>query len=124
VNGPEDVSRRLVALLQAGDLEAVTALYEDEAVFVDTGTEYQGSDRIRAAFRAFTESGLSLQLNDSTVFVAGDLALVHWSWTVTRPDRPPIEGISAEVMRRQPAGEWKFVIDNSDGSAVMGLAPG
>jgi ketosteroid isomerase-like protein len=90
-------------------------------VFVDPDTTVRGTDAIREAHREFKDSGLTFALNDSVVFEADDLALVHWSWTVTADDGSTVDGSSAEVLRRQPNGEWKFIIDNSDGSAVLGL---
>lgn len=120
MDGPEHVSERLVALLNAGDIDAVVALYEDDAVFADLGGAVRGLDSVRTAHREFSESGHVLSLNQPVVFETGDIALVHWSWTVTRRDGSLLEGVSAEVLRRQPNGKWKYVIDNSDGSAVLG----
>jgi uncharacterized protein (TIGR02246 family) len=121
MEGPEQLSRRLVAHLNAEEIDAIVALYEEDAVFADLGGAVRGLDEIRAAHRDFASSGNKLSLIDSVVFAAGDLALVHWSWTVSRPNGSTIEGVSAEVLRRQRDGQWKYVIDNSDGSAVMGL---
>jgi len=120
MDGPEHVSERLVSLLNTGDIDAVLALYEDDAVFADLGGSVRGLEAIGEAHREFFESGYVLSLNHPAVFESGDIALVHWSWTVTRPDGSPIEGVSAEVLRRQPDGQWKYVIDNSDGAAVIG----
>ena len=41
---------------------------------------------------------------------AEGLALLYGQWTLG----PPVsaEGLSTEVVRRQPDGDWKFVIDN------------
>jgi ketosteroid isomerase-like protein len=62
-----------------------------------------------------------LTLNDSVVFEVDDIALVHWSWTVDHGDGTSTGGISAEVLRRQADGSWKFIIDNSDGSPLVGF---
>jgi ketosteroid isomerase-like protein len=121
MEGPEQVSRRLVAHLNAGEIDSVVALYEENAFFADLGGAVRGLEDIRSAHCNFAASGNVLELNTSAVFVAGDIALVHWSWTVTRPDGSTIEGVSAEVLRRQRDGQWKYVIDNSDGSAMVGL---
>ena len=67
------------------------------------------------------QSGLTLTLKESVVFEADDIALVHWSWSVGRRDGSSAEGVSAEVLRRQADGTWKFIIDNSDGSALVGV---
>lgn len=120
-SGPEQVTRRLVTLLNAGDLDAIVALYEGAAVFADYDGVARGPDAIRAAHKAFLDDGLELTLRDSVVFEADDIALVHWSWAVARRDGSTSDGVSAEVLRRQSDGTWKFIIDNSDGAALLGL---
>jgi ketosteroid isomerase-like protein len=50
----------------------------------------------------------------------GDLALLQgeWAFVGTAPDGSPVElaGRSAEVVRRQPDGSWRYVIDHPFGS--------
>lgn len=118
---PETVSKVLAARLNAGDVDALEALYEDDAVFADYEGAPRGWSAIKAAHLEFLDSGLSLELDDHLVFETGNIALVHWSWTVHRADGSTMQGISAEVLRRQDDGTWKFVIDNSDGSALLGV---
>jgi ketosteroid isomerase-like protein len=119
---PEGTGRRLEALLRAGDLDGVMALYEDGAVFADLSGAVRGVDEIRAAHRRFLDEGNTLHLGRAVTFEAGGIALVHWAWTVTNPGNPPIRGTSAEVLRRQPDGGWRYLLDNSDGPAVLGPA--
>lgn len=119
-NRPEDVSKQLFALLDRGDLDAVIGLYEADAVFADLDGSYVGSSEIRIAHERFRDSGLKVSLNESVTFQADDLALVHRAWTVSDGDGFSAEGSSAEVLRRQSDGSWKFVIDNSDGPGLIG----
>jgi len=55
------------------------------------------------------------------VFEADDLALsfADWSLTGAGPDGEAVEmsGQTSDVLRRQPDGTWRFVIDNPLGSA-------
>jgi len=118
---PELVSKQLEAFLDVGDIDGLLGLYEKDAVFADLDGAVTGLNDIRSAHQRFLDSGLTLTLNDSVVFEADDIALVHWSWTVGKGDGSSMEGVSAEVLRRQPDGSWKFIIDNSDGSALVGL---
>lgn len=115
---PERVSEALVAMLDAGDVTDVMSLYEDASLFVNVSGSTRESG-ILTAFQDLVDAGDTLRLNRSAVFETGDIALVHWAWTVTRGDGSTVDGVSAEVLRRQPNGDWKFVIDNSDGSAVV-----
>jgi ketosteroid isomerase-like protein len=117
---PEGTGRRLEALLRAGDLDGVMALYEDGAVFADLSGAVRGVDEIRAAHRRFLDEGNTLALDRAVTFEAGGIALVHWAWAVTGTDGSTMRGTSAEVLRRQPDGEWKYLLDNSDGPAVLG----
>ena len=118
---PERATLALASLLEGGDLEGVMGLYEEGAVFVDLAGEVRG-DGIREAHRRFRDEGSRLILRRSVVYEANGIALVHWEWEVSLSDGSSIEGVSAEVLRRQADGDWKFVIDNSDGESVLGDA--
>lgn len=119
---PEQISEVLATLLDQGDTGNVADLYEDEAVFADFDATVSGLDDIVGAHERFCDAGLTLILNESVAFQVDDIALVHWSWTVRDADGSSRKGISAEVLRRQPDGTWKFIIDNSDGTALVGSA--
>jgi uncharacterized protein (TIGR02246 family) len=120
-SGPAQVSERLVSLLSEGDLDGIMDLYEEDAVFAEIEGVARGPDEIRVAHERFLASGLTLTLQDSLTFEVDDLALVHWSWTVYARDGSTARGVSAEVLRRQSDGTWKFVLDNSDGAALVGV---
>ena len=61
-----------------------------------------------------------LDLKVTRVLEASDLALVitNWSFAGTGPDGEPVKlaSKSADVLRRQAEGSWRFVIDNPWGS--------
>ena len=118
---PEMASRVLAARLSSNDVDGLRELYETDAVFADDEGTATGWAEIKTAHQRFLDAGLTLVLNDSVVFQADDIALVHWSWTVTEPDGATFDGASAEVLRRQADGSWKFIIDNSDGPALIGM---
>jgi ketosteroid isomerase-like protein len=122
IDRPELAAKRLEIMLEAGDLDGIVELYENGAVFAELGATATGSAEIRSAHQRFLDAGLALTLGDTVVLESGDIALVHWSWTVLRADGSTMNGVSAEVLRRQADGTWKFVIDNSDGSALVGAS--
>jgi ketosteroid isomerase-like protein len=61
-----------------------------------------------------------LNLSVKRVLKANDLALVitEWSFNGIGPDRKSVHmtAKSADVLRQQPDGTWKFVIDNPWGT--------
>lgn len=101
------------------DLDGLMALYEGDAVFATPRGTSTGLDEIRATLKAYLDSGAALEFGDALVLSAGDTALVHTPWTMRMPDGSSSEGATAEVIRRQADGSWKFVIDNPDGTALL-----
>ena len=95
------------------------SLYEKNAVFPTTHGISTGHDEIRATLKAYLDSGAKLEFGKSLVFPAGDLALIHTPWTMTMPDGSTPDGATAEVVRRQSDGSWKYIIDNPDGAALL-----
>ena len=119
-SSPADASKLFESMFAEGDLDGLMTLYEDEAVFATKSGGVTGPPHIKEVLKGYIDSGAKLVFNDSVAFEAGDLALVHWSWTMTMPDGRSPEGATAEVLRRQPDGTWKFVFDNPDGAALIG----
>jgi len=116
---PADVSTLFERRFAEGDLDGLMSLYEDDAVFPTPRGTSTGHNEIRATLEAYLDSGAKLVFGESLVFPAGDLAMIHTPWTMQMPDGSSPSGATAEVVRRQPDGSWKFVIDNPDGTALL-----
>jgi ketosteroid isomerase-like protein len=43
--------------------------------------------------------------------------LTHNAWTLEGD--APMEGVTAEVVRKQPDGTWKYAVDNPFGGGVL-----
>ena len=119
---PVQVLESIVAGINAGDLESLMPLYESDAAFAtEPGRLAHGPSGIRQALGGFISMQGELDLEVTRVLEVGDLALVvgTWSFTGTGPDGEPVSlsARNADVLRRQPDGSWRFVIDNPWGSA-------
>ena len=119
-NEPGEASTLFERYFADRDLDALMSLYEDEAVFPTPRSTATGLDEIRQTLRAYLDSGATLVFGEPLVFRAGDLALIHTAWTMQMPGGSSSEGATAEVVRRQADGTWKYVIDNPDGTALLG----
>ena len=117
---PGGASKLFETFFASGDLDGLMDLYEDAALFTNAQGVHSGSEAIREVLVGYLSTGAAITMNDSVAFEAGDLALVHWSWTMTFPDGREARGATAEVLRRQPDGSWRFLIDNPDGPALIG----
>jgi uncharacterized protein (TIGR02246 family) len=118
---PEQVLASIVAGINSGDLESLMPLYENEAAFAtEPGSLAHGPAGIAEALKGFISMQGELDLQVTRVLEAGDLALVIgvWSFNGTGPDGQPVRlaARNADVLRRQPDGTWRFVIDNPWGS--------
>jgi ketosteroid isomerase-like protein len=116
---PGEASTLFERCFADGDLDGLMSLYEEGAVFPTPHGTSTGHDEIRATLKAYLDSGAKLVFGESLVFAADDLALIHTPWTMRMPDGSTPEGATAEVVRRQSDGSWKYVIDNPDGTALL-----
>ena len=121
--GPADLIDILGERLAAGDVDGALALYEPHATFVAApGRRLSGADAIRSVLERLAASRPRLESNIEQVLEADNTALVinRWALQGTGPDGEPVsmDGRSADVMRRQPDGEWRILIDDPWGGAA------
>ena len=80
----------------------------------------QRPESVRQSLRSFIDLKGKLDLKIKRMLQASDLALVltEWSFSGTEPDGNPvnISAKSADVLRQQDDGTWRFVIDNPWGT--------
>lgn len=120
---PEELDRLFAQSLSAGNLDALLALYEaNAALAAQPGMVVTGTQSIREALQAFIAMKPTLTILESkTVVQTGEIALTsaRWQLTGSGPDGSPVtmSGHSAEVVRLQADGTWRFVIDSPWGLA-------
>jgi len=118
---PEDVLNSVTEGINAGDIDSLMTLYEPLACFASQpGKLAKSPEGIRKSLRSFIDMNGKLDLSVKRVLKANDLALVttEWSFNGTDPDgkHVHISAKSADVLRQQPDGTWRFVIDNPWGT--------
>jgi uncharacterized protein (TIGR02246 family) len=124
---PLQVVRRLIAALNAGDLDDAVACYAPAATFIpQPGAVVSGRAAIREALAQLVALKPVLRSQTQVVFDSTDTALycADWSMEGTAPDGSRVEqsGKSSDVLCRQPDGSWLIVIDNPYGAAVLAPA--
>lgn len=119
---PQDVPRLIIEALNAQDLEAAMSLYEENAILVpEPGVVAAGQDQIREALTDLLTLKPRGTISTKTTDLTGDIALLHSPWTQVGTDAEGNEvsfsGITAEVVRKQADGTWKYVVDDPWGGA-------
>ncbi len=119
---PIETHQQFEQAFNAGDLQALMGLYEPEALLIpQPGTPpVKGTEAIRSALAGFLALKGKVALETEHVVQCGDIALLRAAWrlTGTGSDGKPVEMAhgSAEVVRRQSDGTWRYVIDHPFGS--------
>ncbi|HZQ62131.1 MAG TPA: SgcJ/EcaC family oxidoreductase [Casimicrobiaceae bacterium] len=117
---PEEVDLEFAVALNAGNIDALTALYEPDASLTpQPGVTVKGAAAIRQALQAFVDANPHIAISPRVVSQVDDIALVsaQYELSLTGPDgkRAQITGRSVEILRRQADGTWKFLIDEPFG---------
>jgi len=108
---PLDVHNLFLDAFNRGDVAALVALYEPNALLVTGNGAALGHDAIRKAYEKIVAGGAHMELTTQTVLeFGGGLAVLHANWTYHRGGSRSA-GLSTEVVCRQPDGSWLFVID-------------
>jgi ketosteroid isomerase-like protein len=118
---PQEVLNSVTEGMNAGDLDSLMTLYEPLACFASQpGQLAKSTADIRESLRSFIDMNGKLDLKVKRVLNASDIALVttEWSFSGTGFDGKHVDivGKSADALRQQADGTWRFVIDNPWGT--------
>ena len=113
---PVELDRKFEQALNAGDIDALVALYEPGAALMPSpGNVVVGAAAIREALAGFLAANPTITTSGKLVAQTSDTALLANRWTLkmTGPDGKPtsMSGNAVEVARRQPSGHWLFALD-------------
>lgn len=118
---PDEVLKSIMDGINTRNLDALMPLYETDAAFAaQPGNLVRGLSGVREGLTGFIAMKGKLDFKVTRILEAKGLALVIgvWSFTGTGPDGQPVKlaSKSADVLRRQADGSWRFVIDNPWGT--------
>lgn len=117
----EDVHNLWLRAHNAGDLEGMMSLMEDEACFATrSGRLVAGKEAVLAVYKANLVSRQQMEMGvKKTIPCGDDLALVMFQWKsqATMPDGTlkTWTGLATDIVRRQADGRWLMVLDNACG---------
>jgi ketosteroid isomerase-like protein len=117
---PEHAVDLLDQAFNQGDLEGVLRYYDDAAVVIPIpGTQARGIQELRTLYQRFMHPGVTAKQIKTNVIEADGIALFTSRWTLNIEGEPPQTFIATTVLRRQPDGSWKALIDNARGPQIL-----
>ncbi|MEU0451366.1 antibiotic biosynthesis monooxygenase [Streptomyces tendae] len=117
--GPEEMNRRYLDAYAARDIDAIMSVYAPGAAAVwEPGKAVSGPGH-REAVVEFLKREPKLSAEVSESYVVGDTAALVVDWSIEVPGAPEMTGTGRglDVLRRNAAGEWRYLITNPFGSA-------
>lgn len=124
MSSPLNVITQLVAAMNAKNLETAMTLFEPSASFVlKPGVVVSGTAGIRQALEGFMALKPTLTIEAQQLVQAGDVAQYCARWCIQGVDPTGtavrLGGRSSSILRRQPDGQWLFVVDNPWGTDLV-----
>ena len=118
---PEEVLHSVTECINSGNLDSLMMLYESDACFAfQPGQFIKGREGVRQGLQEFVDMRGKLESKIKRVFQTSNLALEisEWSFRGTGPDGNPVNlaSTATDVLRQQPDGTWRVIIDNPWGT--------
>lgn len=125
VTDPATMNTAFARAFNSRNIDELLALYEDQALLCAdaSGTTLAGRAQISGALGALLALPGTMESRNLFCLAAGELALLRAVWSLVGDDGTVLaSGSSAEVVRRQASGEWRYVIDHALGASLPDAA--
>ncbi|MBI3344097.1 MAG: DUF4440 domain-containing protein [Gammaproteobacteria bacterium] len=124
ISSPLDAVTHFVNAMNRGDLETALSMYEPEAsLVIQPGVVATGTQALREALAGFAALKPAITTEAYKIMEADGVALYSSRWTMrgTDPTGNPVQlgGLSSDVFRRQPDGNWLIALDNPFGAEIL-----
>lgn len=113
---PEAVHQNYSEYFRTSDLEGLVSLYEPNAVVVgEDGSEIKGTAKIKEMFADALKCKGTLKIETLSEYHVDNIASIRVKWHMQAIDADgnelDISNVASEVMRKQPDGNWLYIID-------------
>jgi ketosteroid isomerase-like protein len=113
----EDAHATLAAAFNTGDVDTVLNMYDFNGIIVpEPGKPVSGKEKFEDAIKAILSIKGTMEIKTVYCLQTGNLAVGRSEWNITDGDEVKVSAKGIEVMRQQPDGGWKIVIDHAFGA--------
>jgi ketosteroid isomerase-like protein len=120
---PEDAHATLAAAFNTGDIATVMSMYDSTGIIVpEPGKPVSRTEKFQEAIKAILSIKGKMEIKTVYCLQTGNIAVGRSEWNITDGDDVKISAKGIEVMRQQPDGTWKIVIDHAFGAETLAIA--
>ena len=113
----EDAHATLAAAFNTGDVETVLSMYDYDGIIVpEPGKPVSGKAKFEEAIKAILSIKGRMEIKTVYCLQAGDVAVGRSEWNITDGAEVKVSAKGIELMKQQPDGSWKIVIDHAFGA--------
>ena len=115
VKSPSDISAAFGTFFNGRDRDGLLDLYAEDALLtIDGETSARGKTAIGEMMAPLLDGPLKISMKCVCCHENGDTAVVRTDWVLNEPDGSvAMAGSSAEVLRHEADGQWRFLIDDA-----------
>jgi ketosteroid isomerase-like protein len=113
----EDVHAMLADAFNTGCIETVMNLYDATGIIVPApGKPVSGKTEFEEAIKGILSIAGKMEIKTVYCLQAGSIAVGRSEWNISDNGQVRISAKGIEVMKQQPDGGWKIVIDHAFGA--------
>ena len=113
----KDAHRALAAAYNTGDLKTVLSMYDVEGIIVaEPDKPVSGREKFEAAVNAILSIKGVMEIKTVYCLESGDVAVGRSEWSIKDGDQTKVAAKGVELLKRQPDGTWKVLIDHAFGA--------
>lgn len=113
----QDAHATLAAAFNTGDVNIVLNMYDVNGIIVpEPGKPVSGREQFEEAIKAILSIKGIMEIKTVYCLQTGNIAVGRSEWSITDGDEVKVSAKGIEVMRQQPDGTWKIVVDHAFGA--------
>ncbi|MDR6941068.1 YybH family protein [Mucilaginibacter pocheonensis] len=114
---PEHVHTTLANAFNTGDVNIVMSMYDVTGIIVpEPGKPVSGKEKFEESIKGILSIKGKMDIKTVYCLQAGDTAVGRSVWSITDNGETRISAKGIEVMKQQPDGTWKIIVDHAFGA--------
>jgi ketosteroid isomerase-like protein len=119
----EDVHASLADAFNTKKLDVVMSIYDGAGIIVpEPEKPVSGKEKFVEAVKAILAIPGKMQIKTVYCLQTGDVAVGRSEWNIKDGNETKVSAKGIELMKRQPDGTWKIVVDHAFGAEESLLA--